>query len=101
MESVKPSFFRWTLSDGRQTHAECAFPNGGPAAEPNERQTIAIIGDAGGWSTASIEKLEIVGPLMLLRPDGTKVSAEGLEYDGPSLVWENGAVLLDARLEVY
>ena len=72
MESVKPSFFRWTLSDGRQTHAECAFPNGGPAAEPNERQTIAIIGDAGGWSNASIEKLEIVGPLMLLRPDGTR-----------------------------
>ena len=65
------------------------------------RQTIAIIGDAGGWSTASIEKLEIVGPLMLLRPDGTKVSAEGLEYDGPSLVWENGAVLLEARLEVF
>ena len=80
MESLNASFFRWTLSDGRQTHAECAFPNGGPAAEPNERQTIAIIGDAGGWSTASIEKLEIVGPLMLLRPDGTKVSAEGLEY---------------------
>ena len=101
MESLNPSFFRWTLSDGRQTHAECAFPNGGPAAEPNERQTIAIIGDAGGWSTASIEKLEIVGPLMLLRPDGTKVSAEGLEYDGPSLVWENGAVLLAARLEVF
>ena len=100
MESLNPLFFRWTLSDGRQTHAECAFPNGGPAAEPNERQTIAIIGDAGGWSTASIEKLEIVGPLMLLRPDGTKVSAEGLEYDGPSLVWENGAMLLDARLEV-
>ena len=101
MESLDASFFRWTLSDGRQTHAECAFPNGGPAAEPNERQAIAIIGDAGGWSTASIEKLEIVGPLMLLRPDGTKVSAEGLEYDGPSLVWENGAVLLDARLEVF
>mmetsp|Transcript_40706 Transcript_40706/g.72850 ORF Transcript_40706/g.72850 Transcript_40706/m.72850 type:complete len:426 (-) Transcript_40706:266-1543(-) len=99
MESLKASYFRWTLSDGRQTHAECAVPNGGPAAEPNERQTIAIIGDAGGWSTASIEKLEIVGPLMLLRPDGTKVSAEGLEYDGPSLAWENGVVLLDARLE--
>ena len=44
MESVNASFFRWTLSDGRQTHAECAFPHGGPAAEPNEQQTIAIIG---------------------------------------------------------
>ncbi len=101
MDSLDASFFRWTLSDGRQTHAECAVPNGGPAAEPNERQTIAIFGDAGGWSTASIEKLEIVGPLMLLRPDGTKVSAEGLVYDGPSLAWENGAVLLDARLEAF
>ena len=57
--------------------------------------------EAGAPRALRIEKLEIVGPLMLLRPDGTKVSAEGLEYDGPSLVWENGAVLLDARLEVY
>ena len=38
---------------------------------------------------------------MLILENGTKVSAEGLSYAGPSLVWENGATLLDARLETF
>ena len=101
MSTVKAEYFQWTLSDGRTNVAECATTNGRPAGEPNELQTIAIIGDAGGWSTATITKMSIIGPLMLVQPNGTKVSAQGLEYVGPSLSWSNGCVLLDARLEVF
>ena len=101
MSTVKPEHFAWHLSDGRVVTADCAFPKGAPAAEPNEGQTIAIVGDAGGWSDATITKLEIVGALMLLLPNGSKVSAEGMTYSGDSLVWENGAQLLDARLEPF
>ena len=38
---------------------------GGPASEPNEGQTIAIIGDSGGWASQSANSLKIVGDLML------------------------------------
>eukprot|EP00940_MAST-03C_sp_MAST-3C-sp2_P002289 g2289.t1 len=101
MKSVKAENFVWHFSDGSSSHAECAIRNGGPAVEANEQQTIAIIGDAGGWSDKTITRLEIQGPLMLVLENGTKVSAEGLSYSGSSLVWENGATLLDARLETF
>lgn len=101
MGSIKAEYFQWTLSDGRTTTAECAMPRGAPAAEANEQQTIAIVGDAGGWSTATVTQFAIVGPLMLVQPNGSKVSAEGLTYKGPALSWENGATLLDARLEAF
>lgn len=29
--------------------------------------------------------MEIVGPLMLITPDGRRLSAQGLTYDGPAL----------------
>ena len=38
---------------------------GGPASELNEGQTIAIIGDSGGWASQSANSLKIVGDLML------------------------------------
>ena len=101
MDTVKPEHFAWHLSDGRVVAADCAFPNGAPAAEPNEGQTIAIVGDAGGWSNATITKLEIVGALMLVLRNGTKMSAQGMTYNGDSLVWDNGVQLLDARLEPF
>ena len=72
--TVKAEYFRWHFSDGTARNAECAVPHGGPSGEPNELQTIAIIGDAGGWGTVSMTKLEIVGPLVLIVPTGTKVS---------------------------
>ena len=101
MDSVKAEYFQWVMSDGTSRTAECAIPNGGPANEGNEQETIAIIGDAGGWGDVSLVAMEIVGPLMLIASNGSRVSAEGLRYDGPSLVWENGATLLSARLEEF
>ena len=38
---------------------------------------------------------------MLVLENGTKVSANGLSYEGPSLSWNNGVRLLDARLDVF
>lgn len=48
--TVKAEFFMYHFSDGTSHTAECAIPRGGPAGEGNELQTIAIVGDAGGWS---------------------------------------------------
>eukprot|EP00939_MAST-03C_sp_MAST-3C-sp1_P003359 g3359.t1 len=101
VKSVKAEYFVWTFSDGSTSRAECATPNGGPANEDNEHQTIAIIGDAGGWTSKTIASLHINGPLMLIAANGSKISADGLRYSGPSLVWENGVRLLDARLEPF
>jgi len=101
MGSVEASHFQWTFSDGTTRAAACAIRNGNPAGEDNEQQTIAIVGDAGGWGDAHIVKMSIVGPLMLRRPNGSTVSAQGLQYAGPSLAWEGGTTLLDARLEAF
>lgn len=104
--SVLGSHFMWHFADGSTRTAECAIPNGGPANELNELNTIAIIGNAGGWSgpsagSASATALSIEGDLMLIQPDGSKVSAKGLRYEGPSLNYENGVMLLRARLENF
>jgi hypothetical protein len=99
--TAKAEYFRWHFSDGSTRTAECAIRGGAPASEANELQTIAIIGDAGGWRDVNITRLEIVGPLMLVGANGTRVSAEGLAYDGDSLSWESGCRLLDARLEAF
>merc|ERR1712070_164179 len=63
-------------------------------------QTIAIIGNAGGWDKFATS-LEIVGDLMLIAPNGTKVSAKGLTYSGPSLDVSNGPFLLTVHLEPF
>lgn len=100
MSTVKADHFQWRFKDGSTRLASCAIPNGRPALEGNELQTIAIVGDAGGWSDFAVA-LEIVGDLMLVRPDGSKVSAKGLSYSGPSLNVQEGPLLLTATYEVF
>eukprot|EP01062_Namystynia_karyoxenos_P077805 TRINITY_DN7914_c0_g1_i1.p1 TRINITY_DN7914_c0_g1~~TRINITY_DN7914_c0_g1_i1.p1 ORF type:complete len:346 (+),score=73.44 TRINITY_DN7914_c0_g1_i1:65-1102(+) len=99
--SLRADMFQWTLGNGRNSTPYCVVPGGGPAGEPNERQTIAIIGDAGHSDGPGITALTIVGDLMLVQPDGSRVSAKGLQYRGSGLDFRNGLQLLDARLENF
>jgi len=100
MSSLKHDHFQYNFADGSTTIASCAIAGGGPANEPNELQTIAIFGNAGGWEEFATS-LEIVGDLMLVAPNGTKVSARGLTYSGPSLDVDNGPFLLTVHLEHF
>ena len=101
MDTVKAEHFLWTFADGTSRSPGCAIPHGQPAGEANELQTIAIIGNSGGWTTDSATGLEIIGDLMLLHPNGTKISAKGLHYSGPALDYSNGLELLTVDLEVF
>ena len=65
MSTLKAEHFQWGFPDGSTRKPHCAIPQGGPASEPNEGQTIAIIGDSGGWASQSANSLKIVGDLML------------------------------------
>ena len=87
--------FHYNLPDGISNVATCAIPQGGPANEWNEIQTIAVSGNAGGWAEFANE-IEIVGDLMLWAPDGFRVSAKGLKYRGRFLRVENRPFLLRA-----
>ena len=44
MSTLQPEHFQWGFPDGSIRKPHCAIPQGGPANEPNEFQTIAIIG---------------------------------------------------------
>ena len=101
MSTVKAEHFQWGFPDGSTRRPGCAIRNGNPAGEGNEGQTVAIVGDSGGWDAASATSLEITGDLMLVAPNGTQVSAKGLSYRGPALNYSNGITLLTAEYEVF
>mmetsp|Transcript_40581 Transcript_40581/g.107550 ORF Transcript_40581/g.107550 Transcript_40581/m.107550 type:complete len:349 (-) Transcript_40581:85-1131(-) len=100
VNSVKPQHFQWRFADGSTRTAGCAIRGGNPASEANELQTIAILGNAGGWGDFATS-LEIIGDILLIKPDGSKVSAKGLAYSGPSLDVDGGPLLLTAKYEVF
>ena len=100
MSTVDASHFRWTFADGSTRAVGCVIHGGLPANEANERQTLVLIGDAGGWSSNAVG-LDVVGPLSLVAPNGTKVSARGLSYRGPAMNYANGIFLLDAQFEAF
>lgn len=108
ISSVQASHFRWLFADGSTRAPGCIIHGGAPANEQNELQTLALLGDAGGWSGATPGSgpmaavgLEIVGPLMLVAPNGSKVSAQGLSYRGPAMQYSNGVFLLTAEYEAF
>jgi len=101
MTTVKAEYFEWAFQDGTKRKAACAIPGGRPAGEPNEQQTIALVGNAGGWSYLKATALTIVGDLMLIAKNGTRVSAKGLSYSGPAMAYENGIELLAAQFERF
>lgn len=101
VDTVKAEHFLWTFADGTSRSPGCAIPDGQPAGEANELQTIAIVGNAGGWVPDSATGLEIIGDLMLLHPNGTKISAKGLKYFGSALNYSRGPELLTVELEVF
>eukprot|EP00756_Hemistasia_phaeocysticola_P017261 Hpha_TRINITY_DN15527_c3_g3::TRINITY_DN15527_c3_g3_i7::g.106122::m.106122 len=45
--------------------------------------------------------MEIIGDIMLVAPNGTRVSAKGLRYTGESLKVETGPLLLTAKYEPF
>eukprot|EP01049_Picozoa_sp_SAG25_P005754 SAG25_NODE_403_length_8470_cov_48.785506_4_plen_361_part_00 len=100
MSTVDASHFRWTFADGSTRAVGCVIHGGLPANEANERQTLVLIGDAGGWGSNAVG-LDVVGPLSLVAPNGTKVSARGLSYRGPAMNYANGIFLLDAQFEAF
>ena len=57
---------------------------------------------SGGWTSQSANSLRIVGDLMLVQPNGSLISAKGLEYSGPDLNYQtSGIVLLSAIYEPF
>ena len=82
MTTVKAEHFEWGFQDGTKRKAACAIPGGRPAGEPNEQQTVALLGNAGGWGDLKATTMTIVGDLMLISKNGTRVSAKGLSYNG-------------------
>jgi hypothetical protein len=106
--SVSAAHFRWLFADGSTRAPGCVIHGGAPANEPNELQTLALLGDAGGWSgptpgsgPMAAVGLEVVGPLMLIAPNGSKVSAQGLSYHGPAMDYANGIFLLSAEFQPF
>ena len=106
--SVSAAHFRWLFADGSTRAPGCVIHGGAPANEPNELQTLALLGDAGGWSgptpgsgPMAAVGLEVVGPLMLVAPNGSKVSAQGLSYRGPAMDYANGIFLLSAEFQTF
>eukprot|EP00927_Polykrikos_kofoidii_P068053 TRINITY_DN63449_c0_g1_i1.p1 TRINITY_DN63449_c0_g1~~TRINITY_DN63449_c0_g1_i1.p1 ORF type:complete len:379 (+),score=45.34 TRINITY_DN63449_c0_g1_i1:62-1138(+) len=104
--TVKAEHFQWRFADGSTRVAGCALAGGAPASEGNELETIAIVGDAGGWGDFAVG-LDIVGDIMLMKPDGSRVSAKGLSYtkglrDGlEPLDVQEGPILLTAKYQVF
>ena len=89
VSSVEASHFRWVFADGSTGAVGCVVPGAGPASEPNELQSLALLGNAGGWGSNAVG-LEVVGPLMLIAPDGSRVSAQGLAYRGAAMGYADG-----------
>lgn len=106
MTTVKAEHFEWGFQDGTKRKAACAIPGGRPAGEPNEQQTVALLGNAGGWGDLKATTMTIVGDLMLISKNGTRVSAKGLSYNGTGSVqcltdMQSLALVTDAAAGVF
>jgi hypothetical protein len=104
-ETVDPTDFRFTLNTGEIVFGHAAGMN--PNWENNERNTVVLFGDFGNRKKSSEPdalfpvKLEIVAdatPLLLVGPGGQEVSAVGLTWETDKSPYDQGPVLVGAKL---
>jgi hypothetical protein len=104
-ETVDPTDFQFTLNTGEIVFGHAAGMN--PNWENNERNTVVLFGDFGNRQKSSEPdalfpvKLEIVAdatPLLLVGPGGQEVSAVGLTWETDKSPYDQGPVLVGAKL---
>lgn len=104
-ETVDPTDFQFTLNTGELVFAHAAGMN--PNWENNERNTVVLFGDFGNRQKSDEPgaifpvKLEIVAdatPLLLIGPGGQEVSAVGLTWTTDKSPYDQGPVLVGAKL---
>lgn len=104
-ETVDPTDFQFTLNTGEVVFAHAAgmFPNW----ENNERNTVVLFGDFGNRIKSTDGnalfpvKLEIVAdstPLLLIGPEGQEFNAVGLTWTTDKSPYDQGPVLVGAKL---
>ena len=104
-ETVDPTDFQFTLNTGEvvTAHAAGMFPNW----ENNERNTVVLFGDFGNRIKSTDPdalfpvKLEIVAdatPLLLIGPEGQEFNAVGLTWTTDKSPYDQGPVLVGAKL---
>ena len=104
-ETVDPTDFQFTLNTGEIVfgHAAGMFPNW----ENNERNTVVLFGDFGNRIKSTEPnalfpvKLEIVAdatPLLLIGPEGQEFNAVGLTWTTDKSPYDQGPVLVGAKL---
>ena len=104
-ETVDPTDFQFTLNTGEIVFGHAAGMN--PNWENNERNTVVLFGDFGNRKKSTEPdalfpvKLEIVAdatPLVLIGPSGQEVSAVGLTWKTDKSPYDQGPVLVGAKL---
>src|SRR5919108_2926977 len=104
-ETVDPTDFQFTLNTGATVFGHAAGMN--PNWEHNERNTVVLFGDFGNRRASSEPgalfpvRLEIVAddtPLLLVGPGGREVSAVGLTWTTDKSPYDQGPVLVGAKL---
>jgi hypothetical protein len=104
-ETVDPSDFQFTLNTGETVFPHAAGMN--PNWENNERNTVVVFGDFGNRKKSTEPdalfpvKLEIVAdatPLLLVGPDGQEFNAIGLTWTTDKSPYDQGPVLVGAKL---
>jgi hypothetical protein len=105
IETVDPTDFEFTLNTGERVFGHAAGMK--PNWEHNERNTVVLFGDFGNRKKSSEPgalfpvKLEIVAdttPLLLVGPGGREVSAVGLTWTTDKSPYDQGPVLVGAKL---
>jgi hypothetical protein len=104
-ETVDPTDFQFTLNTGENVFGHAAGMN--PNWEHNERNTVVLFGDFGNRKQSTEPgalfpvKLEIVAdktPLTLVGPGGREISAVGLTWTTEKSPYDQGPVLVGAKL---
>jgi hypothetical protein len=104
-ETMDPTDFQFTLNTGERVFGHAAGMN--PNWENNERNTVVLFGDFGNRNKSAQAgavfpvKLEIVAddtPLLLVGPGGREVSAVGLTWTTDKSPYDQGPVLVGAKL---
>jgi hypothetical protein len=104
-ETVDPTDCKFTLNTGETVFGHAAGMN--PNWEHNERNTVVLFGDFGNRKPSGQPgalfpvKLEIVAdktPLLLVGPGGREVSAVGLTWTTEKSPYDQGPVLVGAKL---
>eukprot|EP00756_Hemistasia_phaeocysticola_P036919 Hpha_TRINITY_DN16668_c0_g3::TRINITY_DN16668_c0_g3_i6::g.178261::m.178261 len=103
--SISPANFLIRRSDGAEVVPKCASSL--PNFELNERHCVVIFGnffnrkDPGEEGALWMTQAEVIGPLTLIGPNGTLVSAQGLTWSPPDPLvtsYQSGPVMTAARL---